>query len=401
MQSYRIYKTGFWVFGSIILCCVILGMMVLITYEKSPESIISRILLNENAFDAPTHFAYLPDYYLERSTLQFPHSYDGIETMKDFEEWVSKPDGVLYNYHNRTRATDISSQIHTEVETIARSNYILTKFNLNSFFDIETIVFYELRPTVNHAIVDKIHDAVLVIPGTGHQGALDVLGEVGPWESFYYQDEIARTFVNSGYVVYVIELRGYGERAIDVGTACNTDLYSDTCSANALASKLTTFGINIGNIMIDEITQVLAFADSRTYVQNIAVAGLSLGGSLAATQAIVNGDVVDAVVIASGIGSARYSPLNINHGSSQTTTDCCDSIDSVITIAPMPAYVSFGNDEDTVFRWEAETGHSAKLLEHAYLLHGKPDNFYYIVHDGGHEYHKESILEFLNIHLKH
>ena len=241
------------------------------------------------------------------------------------------------------------------------------------------------------------YDTVLVIPGSGHQGALDVIDEAGPHAARYYHDGIARTLVHAGYAAYVIELRGYGERAIDVGVSCKE--HDFRCYVVVLEKKLSALGISMNDLRTDEITQILAWVESRSYTDNIAISGLSLGGSLAATQAIINNNVIDAVVIASGMGSILYSPLVQDVGG-RDITDCCDSVDPVITIAPMPAYVSFGLREDAFFRWEAETGHTEKLLADAYELHGKSDNFRYVVHDGGHIYEVESMLDFLKTYLQ-
>ena len=82
------------------------------------------------------------------------------------------------------------------------------------------------------------------------------------------------------YVVYVIELRGWGERQIDVGSGCDSARYDEksTCTGLAFYNHLTHVGIDLHDIQTDEITQILAYIHSQDDIDKIAVAGLSLGG---------------------------------------------------------------------------------------------------------------------------
>ena len=294
----------------------------------------------------------------------------------------------------------MSADIEPEVVAVyERMGYTLTKFSMQSFFDPEMAIFYEIIPNPepeNGGNNDgKIYDAVFIIPGSGHTGALDVLGEDGPWMSHYYQHEVAQDIARGGYATYVIELRGYGERDIDAGNGCRAD--DLICSSALATAKLGSLGISMNDLRTDEITQILAWIDSRPYTNNIAVAGLSLGGALALEQAIVNADVIDAVVIASGIGSKLHSPLSMG-GTERDMTHCCDVSDYAVTIAPMPAYVSYGL-KDTETLWEIDTAHTANMMADAYDLHNKSENFWYVVHEGGHVYDTESVLDFLKIHI--
>ena len=38
-------------------------------------------------------------------------------------------------------------------------------------------------------------------------------------------------------------------------------------------------------------------------------------------------------------------------------------------------------------------------MKSVYEMHGAADNFYYYVHDGIHEYHTESVIEFIGMHI--
>ena len=395
------YKAGFWILACIIFCGLVLLFGALYVYDRSFDDIWERATFRLNLPDTSTEpYTYLPDHYYDRVVFPLPHSYHDIKSVDEFEKWRDTPGGILSKWEDRPTTADMSVDIEPEVVAVyERTDYTLTKFHMQSFFDPEVAIFYEIIPNSKSengsGSDDKIYDAVFIIPGSGHTGALDVLGEDGPWASHYYQHGVAQDIAREGYATYVIELRGYGERAIDAGSGCKAgDLI---CSSILAEKKLGSLGISMNDLRTDEITQMLAWVDSRPYTDNIAVAGLSLGGALALDQAIVNADVIDAVVIASGISSQLHSPLSMG-ASGRDMTHCCDVPDYAVTIAPMPAYVSYGlRDPETL--WEVDTAHTASMMADAYELHNKSENFWYVVHEGGHVYDTESVLAFLEIHI--
>ena len=388
------YKAGFWVLFMVVVGCMLTGVLILNSYDKHPSDILHRVLGTSDGTGSIHHYEWLPDHYTA-NLMPPPYSYaENVETLEDFYNWKYATGGVLAIYGDRPTVHNMTYDGAEVVETHDRDKYTLSKITMPSFFDSEIVIFYELLPNT-----DAPYNAVLVIPGSGHSGALDVLGEPGPWQEYYYHDGIAKTLVEAEYAVYVIELRGYGERAIDVGMACNNKVHPATCSAFAVRNKMSAFGISMRDIMTDEITQVLAYVESRPYTRDVSVAGLSLGADLAANQAIINDDVVDVVVMASGVGSVLHSPLNMETGGRPEMISCCDTVDRLATIPPMPAYVSYGLQEATVFRWEAESGYTGNFLAEVYQLHNASDNFHYVAHNGPHKYHAESVLAFLDMHL--
>lgn len=390
----------------IVICGMILMFGALYVYDQSFQSIWERAIFWFNLSDMPVRYAYLPDYYYDQIYFPLPYSYHDVKSVDDFEVWRNTLvggdgiKGVLHHWEDRPTVSDIPVDIEVDVVEIHdRQDYTLTKFTTKSFFDPDTVIFYEIIPDNLNSDNEESHnnviyDAVFILPGSGHTGALDVLGEDGPWISHYYHDDIAQTIARAGYAAYVIELRGYGERAIDVGSACPaSDL---RCSSVLVEQKLETLGISMNDLRVDEITQVLAWIETRSYIDNIAISGLSLGGALALDQAIVNSDVIDAVIIASGVASAIHSPLGMNGGHNMTR--CCDVSDYTVAIAPIPTYISYGSkDPETI--WEVETGHTSSLMADAYKLHGLPENFWYVVHDDGHAYDAKSVLKFLEKHI--
>ena len=339
------------------------------------------------------NYATLPDHYYDNIDL-VPHTFNKhVKTLNDFEKWKNGP--VIDDERDRPTVPNVVHDA-TLIENINREQYIIEKFIMNAS-DLEKIIFYKVSPNDNKTI----HDAVFVIPGTGNQGALDVLGESSEYSDVYYHDEIAIHLVNEGYIVYVIELRGWGERQIDVGSGCDKARQDEqsTCTGLVFYNHLKHIGIDLHDIQTDEITQVLAYIESQDDIDKIAVAGLSLGGVHTISQGVINGDYIDALVVASGPGSLLHSPLSKFNGPTDGYLLCCDTVDKLITVAPMSLYVSFGSKEDARFGWEASTGYTGKILTDVYKLHEMSENFTYYLHDGRHEYHIPSVIDFLDKHL--
>jgi len=262
--------------------------------------------------------------------------------------------------------------------------------------DGDTIIFYELLPN----ILKPPYSAVFILPGSGNTGARDVIGEPTDLLNYYYHSDIGVEIVKRGYVVYVIEHRGYGERAIDVGNACVYHTNSDKliiCQEEILRKELASIGIDLTDLMLKDSSQVLKYIHSNEYVDTnrIALAGLSMGGYLTAKLSAHNSDVVKATIIASGTGSFSKAPLT--HQSFVSNLLCCDPIDEIAArIPPRPLYVSFGASEVGLWGWEAKTNYSGELLKRVYEILDADYNLFYVVHEGDHGYHVPSVLEFLD-----
>ena len=130
---------------------------------------------------------------------------------------------------------------------------ILTKFSAKAF-DGDKIVFYELKPDYQFESLQT----VFIIPGSGNQGAVDVLGLDNEYKDYFYHKNIGKKLVNEGYVVYVIENRGWGERTIDAGLHCNEpNVY---CSGNVL-SKHTVSTYFLAVILSNAFTTIVLFSN--------------------------------------------------------------------------------------------------------------------------------------------
>lgn len=309
----------------------------------------------------------------------------GEGTRDEIEAWKKRV--VDSTYGHNLHASSFEEKPVLE-QTLARDGYILERHTMNGLLD-DRIIFWKMVPD------EPVDKAVMVIPGSGNQGARDVMGEPSPWEAFYYHDRIGVSLVREGYTVYVPELYGYGERAI-IFEGCAHVIKTDqilTCGPRTLDSVMASRGGSLGDLWNDENSKVLsAISESK-----VAVAGLSLGGGLATNQLNINHDRIDAGLIVSGGASWFHAPIDALPNRYNFTT--YDTNDIILALVPKPVYLSYGLYETGSLRFEAESGHTYNLMQEAYGLYGMDDSFAYMVHEGGHEYHVPSVLEFLENHL--
>ena len=327
-------------------------------------------------------------YYNENDILK--HAYPkNIQSVNDFNKW--KNNGILNYYDHNKRVSDIKHE-PVLTSTLKKDTYTLEKFSMQSHIKVDDIIFWRLNP--NNLTSNT---AIFIIPGSGHQGALDVIGETSRYEPYYYQNEIGKKIANNGYTVYVIELHAYGERATETPFCQKrTDNERLTCNVRELKVRLSQYGIDIRDIHNDEITTVLSYINSKH--DRIIMSGLSYGGDLTQDQAIINHDVIDGVIIASGTGSMDKHVPSTNE---LTTIDQLlyhDNTDILATITPKPLYISFGKQESILFSWEANTNYTGNFIKQIYKLHNASNNFTYISHNNSHQYDVQTTLEFLKKH---
>jgi dienelactone hydrolase len=320
-----------------------------------------------------------------------------LNTIDELESWESTCNIEAYAESKMSikNIEHIPPQPAILQSSTIHDDYILNNYTMKFLFDQEQIVFYELLPNDDR----DTYNAAFVLPGTGHQGARDILGIPSEYSQRYYHDEIGKRIVEEGLAVYVIELRGVGTRQVNVDKLCPE--LNDRCSSNILENRLSAIGISLSYLQEAEITQLLTWIESREYIDKIGTVGLSKGAGLAVTQAILHPDLIDAVVMASGVTHLEDSPLNRSHGGSGISeiSGICYILTNVGTIAPIPAYMSYGLQESEAFRYEAEVGDVKKYMSQVYDIHDASEDFTYVVHDGKHQYDIPTVLEFLKKHL--
>ena len=342
-------------------------------------------------------------------SIKIPEIYEEQVLMLSFEKNVfSKQDftpwkvELIEKFQNIFEIPDYDNIVLMPVEEISEDEYdeyLLNKYS-TSAQDGDKIIFYELKPKDNAKTVScegkMCYSTVLVIPGSGNQGALDAINQPSQFSSYYYHDAIAEKLVKSGYVVFVIENRGWGERGLDVEMNCGQpDVY---CSGNELHRHLFNLGYNQYSLQIIDTMQLLKHIQNLDYVNNekIAIAGLSLGGpvSIAVSNLAPN---VSSTIAASGVIS-QYKTAG--SGITPGMLKYFDQPDLAAALSPKPLYLSWGLNEKAGFGYEAKNQYSAELINNSYKALNAEEKLVIIIHDEqmnyGHTFEMDSLTDFLD-----
>lgn len=373
----------------VLVCSIIANVLVFSFYfDKYSTSELFERFLNKN-IEKELQLPKIPDFYEENILLL--NFEKNVKDKEDFVEWKSliyKKFIEIYDFKNIDKPT--LKNVKVESTKNIDSN-ILTKFSAKAF-DGDEIIFYELKPNYQFESLQT----VFIIPGSGNQGAADVLGLDTKYKDYFYHKNIGQKLVNEGYVVYVIENRGWGERTIDAGLHCDEpNVY---CSGNVLSRHLSNSGKDLFSLQITDSLQVFDFIKNKKYVDsdNIAVMGLSLGGGIVQGMGIIQSDI-KSIVIASGLVS--YDKAG-GTGITPGMLEFFDFPDLVASLAPKPIYLSWGEYEKSNFRFEVETSYSVNIVKKAYSIMNAEQNIVVIFHNDefnqGHTFDVNSIIRFLN-----
>ena len=268
----------------------------------------------------------------------------------------------------------------------------MTKYSTKAQ-DGDIIFFYELLP---HKIKEN-NPALFIVPGSGNQGARDVIDVPSEFSKYYYQQGIGHKIANEGYIVYVIENRGWGERTIDAGTLCKESDVFD--SGEILERQLKNLGYDLINLQIIDTLQIFKSIKSNNDINldNMFMLGITHGGKIALRSSLFLPEL-KGVMIASSLFSTEHFGTKGN-GYTHGLLKYFDNPDLAATISPKPLYLSWGLNENFPHSLEAKTSHSANLIKKAYSLFGLEKNLVTIVHNqtinSGHTVDESSILDFL------
>jgi len=311
----------------VLVCSIIANVLVFSFYfDKYSTSELFERFLNKN-IEKELQLPKIPNFYEENILLL--NFEKNVKDKGDFVEWKSliyKKFIEIYDFKN----IDKPALKNVKVESTKNiDSNILTKFSAKAF-DGDEIIFYELKPNYQFESLQT----VFIIPGSGNQGAADVLGLDTKYKDYFYHKNIGKKLVNEGYVVYVIENRGWGERTIDAGLHC--DELNVYCSGNVLSRHLSNSGKDLFKLQISDSLQVFDFIKNKKYVDsdNIAVMGLSLGGGIVQGMGIIQSDI-KSIVIASGLVS--YDKVG-GTGITPGMLEFFDFPDLVASLAPKPVY---------------------------------------------------------------
>ena len=337
----------------------------------------------------------IPDIYQkEKSILGFE---ENVQQKDDFLPWKNELLEKFQEHQKIPSFDDIELSNVLLVKKERLNDYHISKFTTYAQ-DNDEIIFYELIPENKNKMKncgDKYcFPTVLIIPGSGNQGAKDVINEESEFSPYYYHRGIGEELVKLGYVVFVIENRGWGERADNVEMNCEKpDVY---CTGNKLHKHLLNLGYNQFSLQVIDTIQILKHIQSLEFVDNekISIAGLSLGGPVAISVSSLSPNV-HSTIAASGIVSQHMAGGGLNPGALKFY----DMPDLVATLAPKPLYLSWGINEKSEFGHEAEKLYSVNLVKKAYQLFDKEDNLEVNIHDDefnqGHIFEINSLIKFL------
>ena len=364
------YKIGFWAVLAVLAALV--GSAAIV-FDRTIADYVYPAVVNGTV----GKYAFLDPSWYEGVDL-LPASYENnVRTAADFEAWRQ---GFI--------DPSLRAHLHSPAEVAVTSSEGRGGYTLNRLLVDGPLVVWEALPDSPNG------KAVVVIPGNGHQGARDVMGVQSEWSYAYYHGAIGARLAEAGYAVYAPELLGWGERRVDVGSACSgPGVGATTCSFDVFSSSLAAYGISIGSIHLNESAKAVSYAASKH--GRVAVAGLSNGCNGAAHTALANPGGVGAVVLASCIGRSHGWPMGA-HATGAGQNLHAEPVDTVRALAPLPLYVSYGSQELGLYLYEVEHGDVRRMVSEAYDLVGASDSFEYVVHGGGHGYDHGSVLAFLD-----
>ena len=382
----------------IVVLIISISINVLIGYHYSDKYTPTQ-LFDKFTSSQPTNFEpiQIPEIY-EKQVLLLSFE-KNVFSKQDFGQWKIE---IIKKFQNIFEIPDYDDIILMPVEKILEEKhdeYLLNKYS-TSAQDNDKIIFYELKPkrdTKTTSCEDKLcYPAVLIIPGSGNQGALDAINQSSQFSPYYYHKGIAEKLAKSGYVVFVIENRGWGERGLNVEMNCEQpDVY---CSGNKLHRHLFNLGYNQYSLQIVDTMQLLKHIHNLDYVDNekIAIAGLSLGGpvSIAVSNLAPN---VSGTIAASGVIS-QYKTAG--SGITPGMLKYFDQPDLAASLSPKPLYLSWGLNEKAEFGYEANNQYSAKIINNSYKLLDAEEKLVIVIHDEefnyGHTFEMTSIIDFLD-----
>ena len=315
-----------------------------------------------------------------------------VKQKGDFNKWKQTVISKFQEIHKIPTLSSIRLFPTEKIFTKKRENYVVTKYSTKAQ-DGDLIFFYELLP---HKIKEN-NPTLFIVPGSGNQGARDVIDMPSEFSKYYYQQGIGDKIANEGYIVYVIENRGWGERTIDAGTLCKeSDVFG---SGEILERQLKNLGYDLINLQIIDTLQIFKSIQSVSHVNldNMFILGITHGGKIALRSSLFLPELKGAM-IASSLFSTEYFGTKGN-GYTHGLLKYFDNPDLAATISPKPLYLSWGLNENFPHGSEARTSYSANLIRKAYSIFDLEKNLTTITHNqtinSGHTVDESSILNFL------
>ena len=328
----------------IISLSVNIAIFILYIKKRGKKQLIKKLSLQKNE-KRQFESLKIPDIYTRnRLSLSFEKN---VKTKNDFDGWKKN---LLSKFQKLYEMPDLEQISISEIEKISvktYDNYIITKFSTKAQ-DNDLIFFYQLIPNE----IKKNTPTVFVIPGSGNHGAKDVCNISSKNSKFYYQQKIGVKLVNEGYIVYVIENRGWGERTINTNLCDELDPF---CSGEVLERQIKNLGFDLVTLQIIDTLQIfksiLSFNLNNS--KNIFLLGIGHGGKIALRSSLFMNNL-KGILLSSSLFSTNFFGT-FGNGYTNGSLKYFDNPDLAITFAPKPIYLSWGLNENPPHNFEAES----------------------------------------------
>ncbi len=242
---------------------------------------------------------------------------------------------------------------------------------------------------------------VLALHGHG-RGADDVLGEYGSevWQKWIrdYNYDYARQLVQKGFITFVPEVRGFGDREKESEKIVNPreeGNYGTSCrkaSFNAILLGQPILGRKIWDIM-----RSIDYLETRKEIdsERIGCLGLSMGGTIALFSSAME-ERIKVVVISCCLNTFRDSIMAIEHCECNYIPyilQYAEMYDICGLIAPRPLLIEAAKD-DPIFPFHA-TQFAFNKVREVYRLLGEEDKLNQDFFEGGHRFSGKKSFDWL------
>jgi dienelactone hydrolase len=271
----------------------------------------------------------------------------------------------------------------------SRNPLQITRMEISSPLVDDNIIVYKIDPLASENRVggkQSAISAVIAIPGTSDEGVAGLMGWIAD-----YQEGAAITIAQAGYVVYVVQLYGDGERRIHTGSIGRRGF----TATQVLERYGQLWDKPLIGLYVKELSLVVDYIVSEDDTPTcLATFGISRGGELAYQLAAFR-DEIDAVVADNGLNDLDtvFNPLaNLAYAGGMYRL--FRHSDIAATVAPRPMLVSWGD------RGAKAVGApmAVNRLEPAYELFDDRESLTFLVHQRGHTWEPDTTLSFLEQH---
>lgn len=343
------------------------------------------------------NFETLPSLWQEYAVRPRRLAYDA-SSRAEWEAWKSQLTAQLIALLGEMPSAPVALQPRL-LESRELPDYRLEKVALQTEPGIHIPCYVLIPPPTGQR-----YQAVIALHGHGSGGAAHLLGQVRQEESraeemahiVAHNYDYAHQLARRGFLVFVPEQRGFGERMeADPGMTTGDSLWRSSCRAlalNALLMGKTLLGMRVWDVMrtIDYIAQ-----RPEAIGPGVGCVGLSGGGTTTLYAAAVDPRITVAV-LSGAFSSFRSSIMSTIH------CDCnyipgilqyAEMADLAGLLAPRALLIEAGT-RDPIFPVE-EVRLANRQVARVYALLGLPERFEQDIFEGGHRFSGRKSFDWL------